>query len=426
MLRGGEVNDIIELKRQGLSVSQISAMSGYDRKTIRKYLGNPKIPVYKPRISGGSKLEPFYGYLSDRMSEGAWNAVVLFREIVQLGYTGKVTILRMWMHPQREQATQVAVRRFETPAGYQAQVDWGEIGSIDTDAGPKKLYCFVYTLGHSRAMFADVTTDTRIGTLLRMHHAAFHALGGVPREILYDRMKTVVLGIDERHENRFHPLFADFSAYWGFSPRACRAYRPQTKGKVENGVSYIRKNFLCGRHATSLDDLRTQLNKWIWDVANNRIHGTTFKHVHAHWMDEKPNLLPLLGRSEFPFASHETRQVSRDAFVSYRGNRYSVPWRVAGLEVQLREMNSHLQVVRSGELLAMHLLSPPGSRSNIVLPQHHDGIPLGSPSKRGKAKIHIASTDRQNPVVEVRSLAFYEPYIEPVDTTSLYVYEEVS
>lgn len=69
-------------------------------------------------------------------------------------------------------------------------------------------------------MFADVTTDTRIGTLLRMHHAAFHALGA-PREIMLDRMNTVVLGIDDSQENRFHPLFSDFSAYWGFSPRVC-------------------------------------------------------------------------------------------------------------------------------------------------------------------------------------------------------------
>ncbi len=89
-------------------------------------------------------------------------------------------------------------------------------------------------------------------------------------------------------------------------------------------------------------------------------------------------------------------------------------------------MNSHLQIVRSGELLAMHLLSPHGSRSNIVSPLRHDGIPLGSRSKRGKAKIHIASPDRQDPVVEVRSLSFYEPDIVPGDTTSLYVYEEVS
>ena len=103
MLRGGEVKDIIELKRQGLSVSQISAMSGYDRKTIRKYLGNPKIPVYKPRCSNGSKLEPFYEYLQHRMSEGVWNASVLFREILSLGYTGQVSILRDWIHPQREQ-----------------------------------------------------------------------------------------------------------------------------------------------------------------------------------------------------------------------------------------------------------------------------------------------------------------------------------
>jgi hypothetical protein len=89
-------------------------------------------------------------------------------------------------------------------------------------------------------------------------------------------------------------------------------------------------------------------------------------------------------------------------------------------------MNSHLQIVRSDELLAMLLLSQLGSRLNIGSPLHHDCIPLGSPSKRGKAKIHIASTVRQGPVVEVRSLSFYEPYIGPVDTNSLSMYEEVS
>ena len=105
------------------------------------------------------------------------------------------------MHPQRGQATQVAIRRFETPARNQAQVDWGETGSIDTDAGPKKLNCFAYPLGHTRVLFAGVTTDIRIRTLLRLYHAAIHALGGIPRETLYDHMKPVVLGVDERHEH---------------------------------------------------------------------------------------------------------------------------------------------------------------------------------------------------------------------------------
>jgi transposase len=117
------VNDFIELQRYGLSVSQISAMSGYDRKTIRQYLGKHKILLYTLRISSGSKLEPFYAYLSQRMSEGALNSVVHFIEIVEVGYTGKVTILNVWTHSQREQATQVAVRRLETPAGIQAQID---------------------------------------------------------------------------------------------------------------------------------------------------------------------------------------------------------------------------------------------------------------------------------------------------------------
>jgi transposase len=120
----------------------------------------------------------------------------------------------------------------------------------------------VFTLSHSRALFADVVTDTKMVTLLRMHEAAFAELGGVPREILYDRMKTVVLGVDERGETRWNPLLLDFAKHWGFTPRACRAYRPQTKGKVESGVGYVRKNFLCGRQASSLADLRAQIRTW--------------------------------------------------------------------------------------------------------------------------------------------------------------------
>ena len=408
MLRGGEVKDISEFKRQGLSISQISALTGFDRKTIRKYLDEPKTPRYGPRLPKGSKLEPFHTYLQKRMSQGAWNAVVLFKEIKEEGYTGKITVLRDWLQPLREQAAQIAVRRFETPAGHQAQVDWGEIGDIDTEDGRKTLYCFVFTLGHSRAQFADVTTDTKIATLLRMHEAAFHELGGVPREILYDRMKTVVLGTDERGETRFHPLFVDFASYWGFTPRACRAYRPQTKGKVENGVGYIRKSFLCAREATGLNDLRAQLRTWVWQTANERTHGTTFRHVLTHWQEEKPFLLPLLGKASYPYASQETRQVSRDAFVSYRGNRYSVPWRVAGLEVLLRESNGELQVHRSGERLAVHPLSTSGSHACVIVTSHHEGIPLGASLRPGKAKIHVLESARHAPLVQVRSLAAYE------------------
>jgi len=270
VLRGKDVNDIIELKRQGLPISQISQLTGYSRPTIRKYLDNPAAPRYGPRPLKGSKVEPFKPYLEQRLAAGVWNAVVLLAEIKARGYEGEYTALKDYLRPLRKQARTVAVRRFETPPGHQAQLDWGELGHLETagssggDGNRKTLYGFVFTLGHSRAVFADIATDTRIATLLRLHEAAFAELGGVPREILYDRMKTVVLGTDERGETKWNPVFMDFARYWGFTPRACRAYRPQTKGKVESGVGYLRKNFLCGREASGFTDLRGQLRTWVW------------------------------------------------------------------------------------------------------------------------------------------------------------------
>jgi transposase len=377
MLRGKDVNDIQELKRQGLTISQISAITGFSRPTIRKYLANPNTPRYGPREARPSKLDPFKPYLGERLAAGVWNATVLLREIQQRGYSGQYSILKDFLRPLRKRAAAAAVRRFETPPGQQAQLDWGELGHIETVEGKRTLYGFVFTLGHSRALFAEVATDTKLATLLRLHEAAFAELGGVPREILYDRMKTVILGTDERGETRWNPQFSDFARHWGFTPRACRAYRPQTKGKVESGVGYLRKNFLCGREAHDLPDLRGQLRTWVWQVANQRVHGTTYRHVFSAWQEEKLLLLPIAGRSAYPYASQERRKVSRDAFVSYRGNRYSVPWRTAGQEVLLQEMDDQLHIGRGGERLAVHLLCPSGAHQCVTVAAHHEAIPLG-------------------------------------------------
>jgi len=108
------------------------------------------------------------------------------------------------------------------------------------------IWGFAFTLGYSGAMMAEAALDQKLGTLLRMHEEAFRQLGGVPEEILYDRMKTVWLETDERGEIVWHPVFLDFAKYWGFTPRLFRPYRAQTKGKVESGVKYVRGNFLCG------------------------------------------------------------------------------------------------------------------------------------------------------------------------------------
>ncbi|NNE17945.1 MAG: IS21 family transposase [Myxococcales bacterium] len=291
------MQQIEELVRQGVSQAEIGRLTGFDRKTIRKYLQQPDpTPCYGPRQPRPSKLDCFKPYVEERLEAGVWNAVVLLRELRERGYRGGYTILKDYLQPLREAARTVAVRRFETPAGKQAQVDWGHLGEIAAHGKARKLWGFVFTLGHSRAMMAGAAPDQKLPTLLRMHEEAFRQLGGVPREILYDRMKTVVEGTDERGETRWNQTFQDFARYWGFTPRLCKPYRAQTKGKVESGVKYVRRNFLCGRTATSLADLDQQLRGWVWETSNRRTHGTTHKAVFESWKSEQAKLQPLENR----------------------------------------------------------------------------------------------------------------------------------
>jgi transposase len=406
MLRGGEVNRIQELKREGLSLSQISALTGFSRPTIRKYLHQPGMPIYKPRPVRKSKLDAFVPYLQQRLAAGVWNAVVLLRELRERGYSGGYSILKDYLRPLRQSASQVAVRRFETPPGHQGQVDWGDVGQIESEGHKKALSGFVMTLGHSRALFCEIATDQTLSTFLRMHEAAFQQLGGVPKEILYDRVKTVVLGMSERGEIVWHPTFLDFARYWGFTPRLCHAYRPQTKGKVESGIRYLRQSFLCGRQANDLDDLRGQLHHWLASIANRRVHGTTHQVIQDAWEAEKPFLHSIAGRPPYLYLPEQTRRVARDGYIAYQANRYSVPWTLVGQEVVVRELNGHVEIHHNGLRLAVHPLCQE-KHQVITVTAHHADIPL-SPSGQplgGKTKVTIRPGA---PQVEVRPLSAYE------------------
>ncbi len=181
------MQEVAEMKRQGLSIQAISKLLGFDRKTVRKYLIEPVAkPEYGPRPKPPSKLDRYQPYLEERLQAGVWNARVLLRELRERGYDGGYTILTDWLRPKRKMAHTVAVRRFETPPGQQAQVDWGHLGTVEVDGRQDKLWGFVLTLSYSRMMFAMAATNQKLGTLLRMHERAFEELGGVPEEILLD------------------------------------------------------------------------------------------------------------------------------------------------------------------------------------------------------------------------------------------------
>lgn len=399
--------DIEELRRYGWSYRKIAKELGIDRRTVRKYLVGPAtVPEYGPRAAAASKLEPFKEYLKERTDAGVWNGQVLLRELRERGYSGGYTILTDWLKPQRQASTSLAVRRFETAPGQQAQADWGHLGTLRMGGRERKLWGFTFTLGYSRMMMGEAALDQKLGTLLRMHEEAFRQLGGVPQEILYDRMRTVWQGNDERGEIVWHAVFLDFAKYWGFRPRLCRPYRAQTKGKVESGVKYVRRNFLCGlqgREPSGLTDLNGQLRAWVWNVANQRIHGTTHEKVITRWEADQFQLQECSARPAYPYADDELRKVARDAYVSWQASRYSVPWRHAGKEVWVRECGAEIEILHGSERVAIHRKAE--SRHQVVTQAgHHEGIPLGGGARK-KILVHI---EEGAPSVEQRPLAAYE------------------
>jgi transposase len=404
LLRSREVNEIHILHRQGVSVRTISRLTGFDRKTIRKYLRDGSIPRYGPREPRPSKLDPFVDFLESRLQAGVWNGVVLLRELRERGYRGGYTRLKDYLHPRRRAATEVAVRRFETPPGLQAQADWGHVGYLEEGSQRRAVWAFALTLGYSRALVAELALDQRLETLLKVHEEAFQQLGGVPQEILYDRMKTVLLDVDARGEIRWHPVFLDFARWWGFTPRVCAAYRPQTKGKVESSVKYVKGNFVCGWEGHEFVAARLGLRRWCWEVANRRVHGTTGRRIEEAFAEERPHLQPLTGRRSFPFLIGPLRKVARDAYVQYETNRYSVPWERAGETLQVHAQEGRVELYAGQTPVAVHEESP-GRHQVVTDPAHHAGMPYAATPRRGGRKLELRPGP---PEVEVRSLASYE------------------
>jgi transposase len=422
MLRGGDVREIRELHRSGLSQGEIQRETGHDPKTIRKYLSEPAAPPESR--ARPSLLDPYKPYLEERMAQGVWNATKLLRELEERGFAGHYTIVREYLQPRRRATKETAVRRFETPPGQQGQVDWGKMGTLEDANGRRaSLWGFVLTLGYSRALFCEAATDQKLGSLLRLHEEAFAFLGGVPQEILYDNMATVVnlkglvRGRDERGEVEWNPTFRDFARYWGFAPLVCRPYRPQTKGKTESGVGYLRKSFLQGCEAADLADLRGQLRKWLVSVALERVHGTTHRVVREAWEEEKPRLQPLSDRSGYRYEPVELRRVARDAYVSYRASRYSVPWRFAGEEVRLTEALGRLEVYAGEERVATHELCR--ERHRVVTdPAHHRDIPLSDGPAARKPQVTIRLAPDAALPVEVRDLSVYDAFATDANENS--------
>jgi transposase len=344
------------LYRKGVSISDIARQTGRDRKTIRKLVTAPLLSAPKPRQPKPCKIDPYVPYLEQRMQEGVFNARKLYGEIRAQGYSGGETQIRAFVHDRRPPPTPAATVRFETPPGLQGQVDWGHFGLIRHQGRLCKLYGFVLTLSWSRAMYLRFTTSLDFTWFIRCHVRAFAYLGGLPRRLLYDNLKSVVEWHPPDGPVHWNPRFLDFADVSGFSPQACKPHRPQTKGKVENGIKYVRGNFWPGLHFSDLEDLNAQALQWLNTVANCRIHGTTNEVPFTRLPLE--GLQPLDRALSYDSSFITTRRASRDCVISYESNLYSVPAAYAQQSLQVRATEQGELIICSalGQEIARHCI----------------------------------------------------------------------
>lgn len=396
---------ILELAKQGTPKKVIARMLGADIKTVRRVLCTKEWRPYQRKETGKRILAGFEEFLTRRAEEVGFNGKVLLRELRGMGYAGRYDVVKRFVKPLRDafRRDAEATLRFETGPGMQGQADWG---SSFVWFGEKRVrtHFFALVLGYSRRLFSKGYKNERLVHLLAGHEAAFSWFGGRPREILYDNPKTMVKGRDPASEKvELNPAFRDFADHYGFRPRFCHPYRARTKGKIESGIKYIKKNFLAGRRFLDLDDMNRQLEEWLVTEADVRIHGTTGVRPVDRFAQEK--LIDLCHVPPYRLESPIPRKVPNDARVCFKTNRYSVPWRFIGRQVEVRVDGDEVALLYDGREIARHELLP-GRFQEQVDPAHFRGLFRMIVNEEPSQPPH----DPRFPVedVMVRDLALYD------------------
>jgi transposase len=346
---------IQRMRVEGHSVSEIARRSGLDRKTVRSCLRSSQWAPYRRTPLAATLLSAHGEWLQQRAPEVNYSARILFQELrASRGYAGGYDTVRNAVRPLRTEAAAAALTqcRFETDPGQQGQVDWGQV-RVRFASGPAVVHVFVLTLGFSRRAWAEGYENERLPALLAAHEHAFAHFGGRPSELLYDRMRTVAADPREG-KARWNSTFEAFARHWGFEPRLCRPYRAQTKGKVESGVKYVKRNFFPGRVFRDLADFNEQLVRWLADVSDVRIHGTTHERPIDRFAREASALVSTLDQPSFFQALRRERVVAEDWLVAIDANRYSVPWRLIGKTVAVVRVGDRWHVSHGGRVVAEH------------------------------------------------------------------------
>ena len=345
--------DILTLHRKGLGQRKIARKLGISRNTVKKYLEHPEFPnSQKMKVKRKSLLDPYVGNIEAWLEEdfeykGTW----IYDRLTSMGFSGSYEIVKRKVHELKAERQKIAYMRFETEPGYQAQVDFGEFQVENADGSIKKLYLFSMILGYSREIYGELIERCDLPTFLDCHIRAFVYFGGVPEEILYDRMRNVFIG-KVVGKNKFNDTLMGFALHYGFKPEVTPSYAAWVKGKVERPYSFIREGFWRGYGFVCVETANRDLQQWLEQKAQ-RIHGTTHEVVSLRFAREKLHLKGLPPQA-FDTSYRLYRKVHKDCTVRFESNSYVVPHTLVGKKIILRVKDGIMRIFSDDTLIVTY------------------------------------------------------------------------
>jgi len=376
-----KIKDYHENRR--LTVAQIARELQLDARTVARWLAAKKFQPRKvsPRPS---KLDPYKKQIVRWLESHPYTAAQIFLRLREAGYTGGITIVKDYVHEIRPPRTPAFLTLSFAP-GECAQVDWGQFGTISVGNTRRRLSFFVMVLCYSRMLYVEFTVSETMEHFLACHANAFEFFGGVPERVMVDNLRSAVLRHALGQAPVFNPRYKDFADHFGFEIRACGVGQAHEKGRVENAVGYIKKNFLAGLELSDFALVNPAARQWLDTVANVRIHGTTKRQPAELFQTEKPRLKPL-PLQPYDVGVIQSVRANSQFRVTVDTNTYSVPAEYAGAALTLKLYPDVLCLYHQDRLT----LDTPGGRSPLA-----EGRRFASPACQGLIARHVRCYDRR-------------------------------
>jgi transposase len=320
---------------------------------VRRVLAQAGLPGLGSPVRK-SKVDPYLPFIHQTLETfPTLTASRLYGMVRERGYSGRPDHFRHLIACHRPRPKAEAYLRLRSLPGEQAQVDWGHFGHLEIGRARRPLMAFVMVLSHSRQIFLRFFPDARMESFLRGHAAAFDAWGGVPRVLLYDNLKSVVL---ERRGDaiRFHPTLLNFAGQYRYEPRPVAIARGNEKGRVERAIRYVREGFFAARTFKDLDDLNAQADAWcIGSAADRRCPGEPDRTVREVFGEERSRLLALPDNPA-PLLEQVAASVGKTPYVRFDLNDYSVPHTHVRRMLTVLASPHEVRIVDGGTVLARH------------------------------------------------------------------------